>query len=153
MFKLAERCGGSAGLYCGSEGLFLGPSPLIARIGAGYRIRDEREVRSLLAAAYGTSDIETLPRRLPLIREALQQGDLCRATILAVQARLGPMRPEGIKRLARTEALAKYNFKPRRTSRLARPLDRLGGRHPDGFDRHHRSSRLTDTRPPRPREQ
>lgn len=52
MFKLAERRGGSAGLYCGGEGLFLGPSPLIALVDAGYRIRDESEVRSLLAAAY-----------------------------------------------------------------------------------------------------
>lgn len=53
-----------------------------------------------------------LARRLPLIREALQQGDLCRAAILAVQARLGPMAPEGVDRLAQTEALAKYNFNP-----------------------------------------
>lgn len=114
MFKLAEQRGGSVGLYYGAEGLFLGPSPMIARVGAGYRIRDENEIRGLLAAAYGSPvrSTETLAPRLPLIREALEQGDLCRAAILAVQAQLSPMAPEGIERLAHVERLAKYNFNP-----------------------------------------
>jgi hypothetical protein len=113
MFKLAERSGGSAGLFCGAAGLFLGPSPLIARVGATYRIRAEEEIAGLLAAAYGSLEKAAgLRPRLPLIRDALQEGDHCRAMILAVQARLGPLAPEGIERLARTEALAKYNFNP-----------------------------------------
>ncbi|MGH7044992.1 MAG: DUF4258 domain-containing protein [Stellaceae bacterium] len=112
MFKLAERRASSAGVYCGTEGLFLGPSPPIALTNAGNRIRDENEIRSLLAAAYNSLDSEMLLPRLPLIREALQRGDFCRAMILAVQARLGPMAPEAIERLAQTDSLAKYNFNP-----------------------------------------
>lgn len=40
--------------------------------------------------------------------------------ILAVQARLGPVMPSGIARLAQAEALSKYNFNP------DEPRDRLG---------------------------
>ena len=113
MFKLAERQGGNAGLYCGADGLFLGRSPLIARIGATYRIRADDEIARLLAAACNSLDkAEGLRPRLRLIRSALQDGDYCRAMILAVQARLGPMAPESIARLAQTEAISKYSFNP-----------------------------------------
>jgi hypothetical protein len=54
----------------------------------------------------------TLTLRVPLIREALQQGDLCRAMILATHARIGRLTAAGIAKLARAEALAKYNFDP-----------------------------------------
>ncbi len=120
MFKLAQR-GGSDGLHCGPEGLFLGPSPLIVHIGGVYRLRAEDEITDLLATAYGSpAEGQGLPPRLRLIREALQEGDHCRAMILAVQARLGPVMPDGIARLARTEALGKYSFNP------DEPRDRLG---------------------------
>jgi len=113
MYKLAERPGDSAGVYCGAGGLFLGRSPLIARIGATYRIRVDDEIAGLLAAAYGSiEEAERLRPRLRLIRSALQDGDHCRAMILAVQARLGPVAAEGIARLAQTESLCKYTSIP-----------------------------------------
>jgi hypothetical protein len=39
MFKLAESRGSSRGLYCGSDGLFIGPSPLIECRDGIYRVR------------------------------------------------------------------------------------------------------------------
>jgi hypothetical protein len=121
MFKLADRQGGTAGPYCGPEGLFLGPSPLIVRVGPAYRSRAEDDVKALLAAAYGSNEpAERLLPRLLLIRAALQAGNICRAMILAVQARLGPVAPEGIAHLARLEALRKANFNP------DKPRDRYG---------------------------
>lgn len=121
MFKLAQRSGDSAGLYCGSEGLFLGPSPLITKVGGVYRIRAESEIVGLLAAAYGTvEEGQRLCPRLHLICDALQQDDQCRAMILSVHAQFGPVTPNGIARLAQTEALSKYNFNP------DEPRDRLG---------------------------
>lgn len=68
---------------------------------------------ALLAAASGSLEKAAgLRPRLPLIRDALQEGDHCRAMILAVQVRLAPVAPQGLERLAHTEALAKYNFNP-----------------------------------------
>lgn len=113
MFKLADCRGGSAGLYCGAEGLFLGPSPLIARVGSAYRMQAKAEIASLVTAAYGSIEkAEKLCLRLTLIRDALQQGDHCRAMILAVQAQFGPLTPDGIARLAQAASLSKYNFNP-----------------------------------------
>lgn len=113
MFKLARRGGDSTGLYCGPDGLYLGPSPLIKRIGGAYRIRAQDEIVGLLAAAYDSNEEEQRRRpRLRLIRDALEEGDHCRAMILAVHARLDPIEREGMARLSRTEALCKYNFDP-----------------------------------------
>lgn len=147
MYKLAERPGDSAGVYCGAGGLFLGRSPLIARIGATYRIRVDDEIAGLLAAAYGSiEEAERLRPRLRLIRSALQDGDHCRAMILAVQARLGPVAAEGIARLAQTESLCKYNFNPDEPARPARPLDIDRGRGLAGRDQRRCSSRTAVVR-------
>jgi hypothetical protein len=113
MFKLAARGGDNAGLYCGDDGLFLGPIPLIARARGVYRLPAEDEIANLLVTAYGSAEEANRPRpRLPLIQAALQEGATCRAMILAVQAQLGPIAPEGIVRLAQTEMLYRYNFNP-----------------------------------------
>jgi hypothetical protein len=113
MFKLADRRGGNAGLYCGPEGLFLGPRPLITRVGPVYRSRAEDEIAALLAAAYGVNErAERHRTRMSLIRAALREGNICRAMILAVQAGLGPVAPDGMARLARLEARGKANFNP-----------------------------------------
>lgn len=113
MFRLAERRGQGEGLYGGRGGLFLGPSALIGKFAGMYRCRGSDEVAELVTAAYGTRGAAAqLVSRLPLIREALQAGDLCRAMILAVHARIGPLSPAGIAKLASAEALAKYNFNP-----------------------------------------
>jgi hypothetical protein len=52
MFKLAERRGSSRGLYCGVEGLSLGPSPLIELLDGTYRVRPPREIAAPVAAAF-----------------------------------------------------------------------------------------------------
>ena len=54
MFKLAERRGGRDGLYCGWDGVYLGPAALIERREGRYWLRAEDEVAALLAAAYET---------------------------------------------------------------------------------------------------
>ncbi len=113
MFKLADHPGGGDGLYCGSEGLFLGSSPLIVRSEGAYRLRAQSEITALLAAAYGSVDQATgLLSRLGLIREALQKSDLCNAMILAVHSRLGSVSADGLARLDRIEKLSKHNFNP-----------------------------------------
>ena len=54
MFKLAERRGKRDGLYCGWDGVYLGPAALIERREGRYWLRAEDEVAALLAAAYET---------------------------------------------------------------------------------------------------
>jgi hypothetical protein len=44
MFKLAERRGGRDGLYCGCDGVYLGPAALIERREGRYWLRAEDEV-------------------------------------------------------------------------------------------------------------
>ena len=62
MIKLAENLVASRGLYCGHEGLYLGPSPLIERdFKGGYRLRPEQEIAALLAAAYDPAPELRLP--------------------------------------------------------------------------------------------
>jgi hypothetical protein len=113
MFKLAEHRGNGGGLYCGREGLFLGPSALITKSEGVYRLRREDDLIKLLAATYGTEhQPAALLQRLPLIRKALQEGDLCRAMILAVHARISSLSADGLEKLAKAEALSKYNFNP-----------------------------------------
>ena len=59
MFKLAEKLGSDSGIYCGPEGLYLGPSALIERHGAAYRVRPRDEIAALLTAVYDPSpDLE-----------------------------------------------------------------------------------------------
>lgn len=110
MFKLSERRGDADGPYCGTEGLFLGSSPLLLKIGPSYRVRAADEIAAILAAAYGSASgaVRLLPG-LRLVAEALQQGDLARARIAALHLRLGEIAED---RLARTDALLKDNFDP-----------------------------------------
>lgn len=110
MFKLAGNPGGGDGLYCGPEGLFLGPSAVIAKDDGSYRVRSDAEVTALLVAAYGPEqETAGLLHRLGLIRDALQRDDLCNAMILAVHAQLGPISTDG---RARLDKFAKHNFNP-----------------------------------------
>ncbi len=121
MFKLAESRGSSRGLYCGSDGLFLGPSPLIELHDGVYRVRCRDEVATFVAAAYDQPpDVEGLLPRLSLIAADLQRGDLGRAMISAVLLGLGDLSDDDVLRLARAEALLKYNFNP------AEPRDQRG---------------------------
>ncbi len=121
MFKLAESRGSSRGLYCGSDGLFLGPSPLIELHDGVYRVRCRDEVATLVAAAYDRPpDKAKLLPRLHAIAADLQCGDIGRAMISAVMLGFGEMSDDGMNRLTRAEALSKFNFNP------AEPRDRQG---------------------------
>ncbi len=111
MFKLAEKLGSDSGIYCGPEGLYLGPSALIERHGAAYRVRPRDEIAALLTAVYDPSpDLEILFPKLAGIAGDLQRGDIGQAMISAVLLGFNEIFDGDMERLARTEALLKYNF-------------------------------------------
>jgi hypothetical protein len=70
MFKLAESRGSIRGLYCGVEGLSLGPSPLIELLDGTYRVRPPREIAALVAAAFDPPPdaVKLLPRLFAISR-------------------------------------------------------------------------------------
>ncbi len=113
MFKLAESRGSAGGLYCGRDGLFLGPSALIEHHEGAYRLRPQDEIAILLAAAYKSiPDPTSCFARLPRVAAALEKGDLARAMIAALHLRLGEIPKERMASLARAEALLKHGFNP-----------------------------------------
>ncbi len=113
MFKLAESRGSNRGLYCGVEGVFLGPGALIERRGGVYLLRARDEVATLLAAAYDLPpDAAQLWARLQTVTEDLQRGDLGQAMISAVLMGLDELSDDAIARLAETDRMLKFNFNP-----------------------------------------
>lgn len=115
MFKLADSRGSTEGLYCGRDGLFLGPCALIEHREGAYRVRPQEEVAVLLTAAYELVpdlDLEDCLARLPQIAEALEKGDLARAMIAGLHLRLGKISEDRVARLAGAEELLKYRFNP-----------------------------------------
>ncbi len=111
MFKLAESRGSTEGLYCGREGLFLGPSALIEHWEGAYRVRPQDEVTVLLAAAYEPApDVRDCLVRLPQVAAALEKGDLARAMIAALHLTLGEIPEERLPRLVVAEDLLKHGF-------------------------------------------
>jgi hypothetical protein len=67
----------------------------------------------LLAAAYeAVPDLALCLAKLPEIAAALEEGDVARAMIAALQLRLGQIPADRIVRLTRAEALLKYSFNP-----------------------------------------
>jgi hypothetical protein len=121
MFKLAETRGSSRSLYCGVEGLYLGPSPLIEFHDGTYRVRPPHEIAALVAAAFDPPpDTVKLLARLYAIAADLQHGDLGQAMISAVLLGFGEQSDAGVAALARAETLLKFNFNQ------AEPRDRQG---------------------------
>ncbi len=123
MFKLAETRGSSRSLYCGVEGLYLGPSPLIEFHDGTYRVRPPHEIAALVAAAFDPPpDTVKLLARLYAIAADLQHGDLGQAMISAVLLGFGVEQSgRRRRRLARAaETLLKFNFNQ------AEPRDRQG---------------------------
>jgi len=55
MFKLAPNLGLNRGVYCGHEGLYLGPIALIEESDGTYRLRPEEEIAAIFLAAYDPS--------------------------------------------------------------------------------------------------
>jgi hypothetical protein len=113
LFKLAESRRSNRGVYCSSEGLYLGASPLIHHTDGAYRLRPTGEIAALLGAAYEpTPDIDRLLLGLRKIAAALQRGDLPQAMISALLLRLEELSEAELARLADAEALLKVNFNP-----------------------------------------
>jgi hypothetical protein len=107
MLKLAARRGDRDAPYCGADGLYLGPSPLIAQVDGAYRLRAEDEIAAVLAAAYGEANAARGLPGLALIAAALQHGEMARAAIAAVHLKLPEIPDEGIARIARADELLK----------------------------------------------
>ncbi|QGM46232.1 hypothetical protein [Methylocystis heyeri] len=100
---------GGLGLSCTAEGLSLAGAPLLRRTSAGFAPRPAAEIDALLETAYG-EDPTRLRSSIGLIAEALNQGDLARACIAAVLARVPELSAEAAARLANFEkALAKFD--------------------------------------------
>lgn len=113
MFKLAENRDSNRGLYCGPEGLYLGPAPLIEHCDGTYRVRSEEEIAALLAAAYEPApDLANQVSGLRRVVVALQEGNLSRAMISALYLRLVELSEDGIARLAQDRSLAESQFQP-----------------------------------------
>jgi hypothetical protein len=122
MFKLAERRASSGGVYCGKDGLYLGPASLIERDdNGGYRVRPAADIEALLAAAYGTPpEIGRCVAGLSRVAGHLRGGNLPLAMIAAVHLDFADLPEDRVERLARTERLLKANFNP------AEPRDEQG---------------------------
>lgn len=104
----------SLGLSCQPTGVSLAGAPLLRRTTTGFAPRPRGEIDTLMKAAYGQqADSEPISRRLGVVADALNRGDLGRAMVGAVRLRLPELSWDRAVRIARAEdALAKYNFNP-----------------------------------------
>ena len=109
-FRLTNEPGG-LGLSCNSAGLSLAGVPLLRKTEAGFVPRPAPEIASLIRAAYGVEDDPTRLRlSLEVIAQALNRGDLVRASIAAVLTRTPELSWEAAARLANVaKKLAKYD--------------------------------------------
>ena len=94
------------GLSCTPEGLSLAGVPLLRKTQAGFALRPAPEIASLIKAAYGADGAPTrLESGLDVIARALNEGDLARAAIAAVQTRTRELSAEAAARLAKADAV------------------------------------------------
>jgi hypothetical protein len=129
MFKLAASRGSRQGVYCGREGLYLGPTALIELRDGRFCLRAEDEITRLLVAAYDPApDGAGVFAKMREVAVALEEEDLSRAMIAALQLGLGEISDESIARLIRADSLLKHNFN------LLQPRNRLGRWTGDGSD-------------------
>lgn len=122
MFKLSERRATKCGVYCGDDGLYLGPVALIERDDSGdYWLRSEAEIEALLGAAYETPpDLERCVAGLRDIVGHFHDRNVSLAQIAALQLQFADVQEDRLARLARTDELLKANFNP------AQPRDANG---------------------------
>ena len=83
MFKLEAQLGSKRGVYCGSDGLYLGPLALIQHRNGMYTLRSKAGIEALLVGAYGP-DVAGRVSELRTIAAQLQRGELAQAMISAL---------------------------------------------------------------------
>jgi hypothetical protein len=131
MFKLSEGRATRRGIYCGDEGLYLGPVALIEREGNGYHARPAAEIEALLAAAYETPpDLSRCLTALPRLAANLEANNLSLAQIGALQLHLADIADDRIEQLIRTDDTLKANFNPNQ------PRDEQGRWTDEGHEGH-----------------
>lgn len=107
-FSLINEPGG-LGLSCTSAGLALAGVPLLRKTEIGFVPRPAPEIASLIESAYGV-DPTRLRSSLSVIAQALNCGDVARATITAILTRTPELSREASAQLANVEeGLTKYN--------------------------------------------
>ena len=109
-YRLTNEPGG-LGLSCTAAGLSLAGTPLLRRTEAGFALRSEAEMASLMKAAYDADgDAARLQSSLQAIARALNSGELARAAIAAVLTRTPELSPDAAQRLAvANDSLTKYD--------------------------------------------
>jgi hypothetical protein len=109
-WRLSEGGESNLGLACTADGLVLGRTPLIARCGERFIVRDQREIERLFSRAYrDASAVERIMSGLRTVAAALDGDDRCLACIAAVHLRI-PDLPDfsARERMEAEDALIKY---------------------------------------------
>lgn len=110
-YRLTNEPGG-LGLSCTAAGLFLAGVPLLRKAETGFSARPAAEIGFLVKAAYGEdTDPTWLLPSIDVVARALNRGELARAMIAAVLARVPELSWDAAARLAKCDrSLGKSNF-------------------------------------------
>jgi hypothetical protein len=109
-WRLSEAGKSNLGLACTADGLLLGRTPLIARRGERFVVREQRDIERLFSRAYhDASAVERIMSGLGTVAAALNADDQCLACIAAVHLRI-PDLPDfsARERMEAEDALIKY---------------------------------------------
>lgn len=109
-WRLSEATDDNLGLACTADGLLLGRTPIVARHGERFVVREQREIERLFSRAYhGASAVERIMPGLGAVAAALNADDRCLACIAAVHLRI-PDLPDFLARdrMEAEDALIKY---------------------------------------------
>jgi hypothetical protein len=89
VWRLSEYCDDNLGLCFSTDGLFLGRTPLIERLGTRFVVRRRTEIERLLSRAYGSVlAVDRLLPGLATVTAALNADDRGLARIAAVHLRI-----------------------------------------------------------------
>lgn len=98
VWRLSDRKG-SPGLCCTEDGLFLADTPLLERQAAGFAVRPQADLETILSRGFGFKvSLDHVMSGLGTVASALNASDLCRARIAAVHLRI-PNLPDAFARL------------------------------------------------------
>jgi hypothetical protein len=109
-WRLNEARDGNLGLACTADGLLLGRTPIVARCGERFVVRERREIERLFSRAFDdASAVERIMSGLGTVAAALNADDRCLACIAAVHLRI-PDLPDlsARERMEAEDALIKY---------------------------------------------